>query len=394
VIGFAGRILHETEKSGGKYVNSPQTALYDKSRYLYGFSFAKEAIRREKKIVMVEGNLDLILSQQAGVHNTVAVSGTALTEAHVKQLRRLSESVMFAFDIDAAGIEATRRAMDLAHNADLQVSIVDIKGGKDPADIVKSSPDKWIKLVAGAIGSIDFFHKKALDKYMLNDPTEKKKFGVEMLNLLAPHPNEIFKAHWIRVFSKDLNIGEEALWRELDKVKIGEAPQFMEEKEVERKEQSRKERLEERIAGLLLLNPSYASLGDMPTRSECSLASTGVLFESLPKRARSVTVDKFLEALPADVAQLATRLIFEAEIATGDMPDVETEFLDMIHSWRELAIKDKLLLLKREIEDLEKRGDKESARAHMKEFHALTTSLAHVISNHSYHNEKIHKREA
>ena len=401
VLGFGGRLFEDPGTSspsgstGGKYINTPQTALYDKSRYLYGLAKAKEGIHRKKSIVLVEGYLDLILSHQAGVENTVAVSGTALTESHIKILRRISDSLIFSFDVDRAGIEASRRALGLAHTADFTVRIVDIEGGKDPADIVCADSAHWRKLVEEARESISFFLKKSIASHAPLDPISKKKIGADILPLVARLSNEIEKSHWVSELGKLIKVGEDAIRRELMKIKETGTVEFQED--TEKKEAplpSRRARLEERIAGFILLDPGLASLGDIPTRPECALATTGALFERLPTRPQGATVEEFLRDLPEDVARDASRLMFEAEIALVDLPDRETEFLSLLHSWRELVIKDKLERLREEIEQQERIGDTQASHAHMCEFQDLTVRLAHIMSNHLYYNDKKNKKES
>ena len=394
VIGFGGRAFGTSTEVGGKYINSPQTELYDKSRFLFGFSKAKQAIRTAKSAVVVEGYMDQMLSYQAGVQNTVAVSGTALTTEHLKLLRRIADGLIFAFDVDSAGVEASRRAVGLAHKEDFSVSIADIEGGKDPADIVLKDPTLWPKMVAGAVGGVAFFLKKSLSKNKSGDPQAKRKIGEEILPIVADIANEIEKAHWVRELARALKVTEEALWRELGKygtsgetsgeaTGLAPAPQTM----------SRKAKLEERIAGFLLLGPHLAVLGQMPRESEVVLASTGALFEHLQKRPKDGTLEEFLKMLPADLASYASRLAFESEIILDTQTTREEEFLELLHVWRELSIKEKLAKLRDEIEALEQNGELEASRAYMREFQELTAHLANTISLHSQHGIKNKKEK-
>ncbi|OGZ34602.1 MAG: DNA primase, partial [Candidatus Portnoybacteria bacterium RBG_13_41_18] len=123
VVGFAGRIFGKEDLNVGKYINTPQTILYDKSRLLYGLNFGKLDIRQSNACVFVEGNLDVIMSQQAGIKNTVASSGTALTIAHLQIIRRYAENLIFSFDTDAAGDNATLRSIELALENDFNIKI-------------------------------------------------------------------------------------------------------------------------------------------------------------------------------------------------------------------------------------------------------------------------------
>ncbi|MBI4121641.1 MAG: DNA primase [Candidatus Ryanbacteria bacterium] len=397
VIGFGGRIFPEVrplndevgpQTAGGKYINTPQTELYDKSRFLYGFSKGKHAIRAAKNAVVVEGYMDLILSYQSGVTNAVAVSGTAMTREHLKNLRRTAEALTFAFDIDSAGVEASRRAVGLAFAEDFTVRIVDIEGGKDPADIAAKDSVSWQKMVEGATNAVNFFLKKAVSRHVSGDATSKRKIGEEVLPLVSAVANEIERAHWVRELARILKISEEALWRELAKYALGAEPEKATVAAPEVQALTRKARLEERIAGLILVEPRLAVLGELPQPLEAELASTEMLFEHLQKRAVDATVDQFFEALPPDLKQYASRLAFEAEAAAMSHLTPEEEFLELLHAWRELAIKKKLTRIKHEIEALEQSGDSEASHSYMREFQELTAHLATIISLHGTESKK------
>ena len=155
VIGFGGRVfekdqdpkLKSKDEEVARYINTPNTLLYDKSWVLYGLNFAKVEIRRNDVCILVEGYTDVILSYQAGFQNTVGTSGTALTPFQLKILKRYSQNLITAFDMDIAGDSATRRGIDLAQKEDFQIKIITMPSGSDPADIISEEPKKWEKLI-------------------------------------------------------------------------------------------------------------------------------------------------------------------------------------------------------------------------------------------------------
>ncbi len=142
VIGFTARLLDD-DPNAPKYINTPQTVLYDKSRHVYGLHLAKEAIRKNKFAVLVEGNLDVIASHQAGVRQVVATAGTALTEPHLKALSRFTGDIRLSFDADKAGVAATERAIPIASRVKVSLSIIDIPSGKDPDELITQDPKLW-----------------------------------------------------------------------------------------------------------------------------------------------------------------------------------------------------------------------------------------------------------
>ncbi len=240
-----------------------------------------------------------------------------------------------------------------------------------------------------------FFFKKTTAKYSLSDPLSKKKIGEEVLPLIAQLANEIEKAHWLKELAHILKISEEALWRELTRVQQGivaDTPVSTGETAVPHL--TRKARLEERMAGLLLIEPQLLALGEIPRREEATLSGTGVLFEELPKRAQNATVEEFLHPLPDDIRQYGLKLAFEADIMTGQDRVRDEEFLEALHAWRELSIKEKLSRLRDEIEEFERQGDLESKQTYMQEFQTLAAHLASIMTLHSHdHVKQGHQKE-
>lgn len=161
VVAFTGRIF---VKSGsdtdptktGKYVNSPETPVYHKSKVLYGFDKARRSMMQENACIVVEGQMDLIMSHQAGVIHSVALSGTALTDDQVAMIQRFTDSIIFALDADKAGIAAVKRSIDVAYARDMATSVIAMKNTKDPADLVKEDPELWQQLVTKSVDYIDF----------------------------------------------------------------------------------------------------------------------------------------------------------------------------------------------------------------------------------------------
>lgn len=170
VVGFTGRILPQLDQGNmGKYINSPETPIFQKSKLLYGFWKSKEGIRDAKAAVLVEGQMDYLMSWQSGVRNVIASSGTALTADHLRTVHRLAEELVLSFDNDTAGSDAAERAIDLAEANDFSVKIamIEVPGApagsiKDAADAVKADPESMKRAVAHAIPAPEFYFKKYL----------------------------------------------------------------------------------------------------------------------------------------------------------------------------------------------------------------------------------------
>lgn len=161
VIGFTGRIIDDIPNAP-KYLNTPQTLIYDKSRHVFALSQAKEAIRAKEYVVMVEGNLDVVSSHQVGIAQVVATAGTAMTEHHLRIIKRLTGDVRLAYDSDKAGIAATERAIELASRVGIELTVVSLTDdAKDPDELIQQSPKKWQQAIDVAVPAVEW----VLDQY-------------------------------------------------------------------------------------------------------------------------------------------------------------------------------------------------------------------------------------
>lgn len=220
VIGFTGRVLVETEHSGGKYVNTPQTVVYDKSRVVFGLNKAKQEIKSKNLIVMVEGQMDVIACHQAGMINVVATSGTALTDEQVKLLKRYSLNLNIAFDADAAGQAAAKRGIDIALMQGMNIKIIQIPEGqgKDPDECLKQNPAAWFEAVKNARHIMQWYLDKALRGKDLSDPKQKQAVANEVLPEIARIPYAVEKDYWLRELSAKLNVEVAVLREDLQRV--------------------------------------------------------------------------------------------------------------------------------------------------------------------------------
>ena len=229
VVGYSARVAPGGDEKNAKYVNTPQTALYDKSKILYGLNFAKMEIKKKNETVLVEGNTDVIAAHQAGFGNTVAVSGTALTDEQVKILKRYGENIKMGFDMDAAGQAAARRSIKTCLENDLNVKIIQLSSGKDAAESLKENPEIWKKAVESAEGVMEYYFKESFSRYDPKKPTEKKKIAQELLNVIKDISNPVEQSHWLKVLASRIGTDEKILVDILQKAKgrrkkSGESP--------------------------------------------------------------------------------------------------------------------------------------------------------------------------
>lgn len=202
VIGFTGRIIEDDPKAP-KYLNTPQTLLYDKSRHVFGLSQAKESIRKSDFSVITEGNLDVVSSHQAGVTNVVASAGTAMTEYHLKALSRLSHNVRLAFDGDKAGLAATERAIPIAGQVGVELSIVSLpEGVKDPDELIQQNAEAWLNATKDAEPVVDWVLKEFSKREDMNSAAGKRRFTTESLRVVRSLSDSVEREHYLKQIAK------------------------------------------------------------------------------------------------------------------------------------------------------------------------------------------------
>ena len=218
VVGFTGRILVEKENSGGKYVNTPQSPLYDKSRVLYGLNKAKQEIKAKDLAVLVEGQMDVISCHEAGMTNVVAASGTALTEEQVRLLKRYTSNIAIAFDADSAGQNAAKRGIDVALTAGMNIKVIRIPegAGKDADECLKKNSQIWFEAVANSQEIMKWYFDKILFNVDLNDPRIKQRAAEELLAEIVKIPFAVERDSWMRKLS-DIIGGDPAILAETAK---------------------------------------------------------------------------------------------------------------------------------------------------------------------------------
>ncbi len=225
-VGFSARLLKENPNAG-KYVNSPETSIYNKSKILFGLNFAKEAIRKKDEAVVVEGQMDCIAAHQADFTNTVATSGTALTEQQLAQLSRLTKNLKFCFDADAAGQAAARRAGELALKLGFRLKLVILQSSaqsedqqlaKDPDELIKKSPGLWEKVVSEAVWFLDHYIDQADALFPPGSVEQKMYLSKEVVPFLAFVSDPLEQDHYIRKIATRFLISEKVI---RDQIKPG-----------------------------------------------------------------------------------------------------------------------------------------------------------------------------
>ncbi len=216
IIGFTGRYVGE-EKNAPKYLNTPQTLLYDKSRHIFGMHLAKESIRTLNQAVMVEGNLDVVSSHQAGVKQVVAAAGTALTDQHLRALKRFTPNVLLALDNDKAGLAATERTIPVAEQLDIALKIIRLPpGSKDPDELIKKSKELWLEGIASSQPVVDWVLSEYEGRFDIATAEGKRRFSTAALAVIKNLKDPVEQEHYLQVVAEKTKARLSAIEAKLD----------------------------------------------------------------------------------------------------------------------------------------------------------------------------------
>lgn len=251
VIGFTARVLDPNDE-GAKYINSPETPIYHKGKFLYALDSAKVEIKKKGYAILVEGQMDAISSHQANVKNVIATSGTALTPDQLKLLSRYTSNLVLAFDMDKAGQTAAMRGIDLARAEGFNIRVATSLAGKDPDELIKQDINLWRQAIKDSISIMDYYFKRATENTDPSKVEDRKKISRALLPQIAKIQDNIEKEHYIQKLSATIGI-DEAILRQTIKPKSTSTPvtSARPNNTTQQKELSR----EERLLVLALENP-------------------------------------------------------------------------------------------------------------------------------------------
>lgn len=224
VIGFTGRILTD-DPNAPKYLNTPQTLIYDKGRHVFGLSQAKEAIRTGDYAVIVEGNMDVVSSHLAGVKPVVATAGTAMTEHHLRALRRLTGNIKLAFDGDKAGLAATERAVPIASAVGVDLMIITLPdGAKDPDELIQKEVGLWQGAIDAAIPAVDWILEQYKQREDITSAAGKRTFTTEALAIVKGLGDPVEREHYEQKIAAMIGSSLEAVRAKLGRAESGKKP--------------------------------------------------------------------------------------------------------------------------------------------------------------------------
>ncbi|MFH2145622.1 MAG: DNA primase [Candidatus Omnitrophota bacterium] len=378
IVGFGGRIMvKDTEgvvagpasEGQPKYINSPETEIYKKSRNLYGFNFSKDNIRREDCVVIVEGYLDFIIPFQYGLTNIVASLGTAFTLEHTRLLRRYTQNIIIVFDPDVAGQDAALRSLDLLVEEGLNVTVAELKAGFDPDTFMrKFGKDAFIVLLESAKSLFDYKLSRLFLKYNKDKPEGKAVIANEMLVIIKKIKNAILRAAYIKKLSGMLSIPEEALLIELQKIKT----QTFTRSEPKGESPLRSFKIS-KIAEQMLISLMFED-GTFIERVKKSISCEEFSDPLAQKIARHLFDNDFSDTKPVAVLnrindQVVSSFVTKLLMSESVIEDKEKSFIDCIRKIKKDKIQTELNVLKERIDNAQK--NKQGMEVLLRAYHSL-----------------------
>lgn len=384
VVGFTGRIMAE-DKAVAKYINSPQSVIYNKSQLLYNLDLAKSDIRKNDYAILVEGNMDALAAWQAKTKNVVAVSGTALTTDQVSLLKRFTQNVMIAFDADVAGLTANLRGIDLAWQAGFNVKVVNLPAGTDPDDLIKKDPAEWKEALRKAHNFMDYVFEVTLKDLDLSRVDHKKKAAKKLLTFIAKLGDTVEQSHYLRELAVALDVAEEALAKTLkqqkEEKKIRPQSEEIEEK-IHKPNQT--QIIAERLLALLVKSPEFlkeVSQRLIPEAIDYLPAQN--LYKQLIihyNKEENLEEKKLLESLDKDSQFYFNQLsllvdIDSLEDEADEAKAVQYEVIQLVNRLQKNYLQKKLQQIEKDLKVAEQHKDQQKVNLLSKEFSSLIEQL-------------------
>lgn len=326
VTAYSGRIFSSDDEKTAKYINSPETPLFNKSRTLYGFDKAKFGIRKLNAAIVVEGQFDLLMAHQVGFINTVALSGTALTRDHITMIGRLSQNIVLAFDADPAGHTSAGKSAELALSSGMDVKVAAIPKGVDPADLAKADSGELKRVIRESAHIIDFYLSSLRENIQ-----EKRAYGKavqrEVLPFVARIKSKIDQAHFIGEVAKALGVSQDTISTELENI-----PDLQEVVSVRNEPKKnteikpgRKEAIERRLFGIILWQKSL-------TKPDIDLAA-------LERSIVSIIGETKLQQLQERPEVVSEEILFTTESGYSSKKELERDIEELLQALEEEYIK-------------------------------------------------------
>jgi len=388
LLGFSGRVLGNQEP---KYINSPQSPIFDKSRFLFGINLAKGEIREKKEAILVEGEMDMIMSFQFGFKNVVASKGTALTEGQIELIKKFSQNLSLCFDMDLAGDSASRRGIEIADKAGLNIKVISVEGGKDPAEALKIDPRLWQNAIASAVPIYDYYLTSTAKRFDVKDPAQLKQIGLELIPVWAKITDDLVREHYIQKLTAFLQTDDKVIRQAISKLQKGGQQHYVDLLKESKQDdvvspRSRRELLEEYLIALLLHIPDDSNY--VPSFPESLFIAESwrqiyvllVLYlDSISFKSRAFNINEFIQTLSKEMLPEIDRLyLTEIDSKLSDKQSWEKEVVRVISELKKALIKASLEKLSFEIKNAQSFGRMEILEGLSRRFRDLSVRLKNL----------------
>ncbi len=374
IIAFSGRALDNNTLP--KYVNTKETLLYHKGETVFGLNLARDEIKKEGAVIIMEGEFDVISAHREGIGNVVAVKGTALTPEQIDLLRRYAQKLVFCFDTDPAGTSAQRRSIELIENAGIVSSVIVLPQGKDPDELLATDPVAFKQAVKKDVHIYDFIIDSAVSQFDPQDVDGKREILQKTVPFLSAIENEVIKEHYMKKLAEKLNTSLDSVVRQVQKDRKEVKPVLS----VKVVKKTREETLPLYLYSLLL--SSARLLEDIRTADimldsvELTNPACQKLFVLLKAFAESggTVLEDFAKTLPSELVEVYDTA-FIAPIPELDAKTLSSEIKKTAYEAKKMAIKNRLQAITVEIEAVEKTKDAANVSALQEEASLLTQKL-------------------
>lgn len=378
-VGFSGRVLPWGMKDTAKYINSPETPIYHKSKVLYGLNLTRNFIKKKGVAIIVEGELDAISSYQAGIKNVAAIKGSALTEDQVALLSRFAGKFILALDSDLAGDSAARRGINVAQKAGVEIKVAKIEGGKDPDEVARHDLESFKKSLINAVGVWDFLIDSTFKKYDSKMGEGKAKIMRELAPVLREIENKVLESHYAGILAKRLGVSVESVMEEIEKAAGAQAQTVSAKTDIAESEKDRNTILENRLLTLIFhLDPEILKK-DSIQKVITSPLNLRIIeeFNKYIRGKKKIDIGVFANSLPPELFDGFASLIFTGPEAFSEEEEIYRKELDLVEKeLKILRIRENLKVLSEKIRDLEEKGDKERLLKAQGKFKKLADSLS------------------
>lgn len=366
IIGFTARTV-EDEPNSPKYLNTSQTIIYDKGRHVFGLSQAKESIRKQDFVVIVEGNMDVISSHQAGVTNVVATAGTAMTSMHLKTLSRLTSKIKLAFDNDSAGLAATERAIELAKELDIDLFIVSLpKGAKDPDELIQEDVTLWQNATKSETPAVDWVISQYQARENLKTAIGKRNFINAALKLIRLIDDAVVLDYYLTKIGEISEISKTALTDSLKRANQKSSVPKKSQKNVNiqpstAKKQQDENQFEDNILGLAIINRGLLSLLPDNLSEFMSNEERKQIASFIMKNPNFTDADIEGGLKNIDTYVKIVTLKAEERYLSWSKEEQAHELSQLLHQLKERKRKQKKIALTKQLKDAELLGDEVKA---------------------------------